>query len=175
MEEPQSIFEELCLPHLEAAYNLARWLVGKDQDAEDVVQEAYFRALKGFKGFSGENARAWLMGIVRRAAYDRFKRRANQSFTVTIDPAVYDGTAERPFHESSSEERAQQVEEALSRLPFEMREILVLRELEGWSYTQLASALKLPLDMIMSRLSRARRRLQQELAETLSMELKDEL
>src|SRR5580704_18928910 len=91
MEEPQSIFEELCLPHLEAAYNLARWLVGKDQDAEDVVQEAYFRALKGFKGFSGENARAWLMGIVRRAAYDRFKRRANQSFTVTIDPAVYDG------------------------------------------------------------------------------------
>src|ERR1700730_13655914 len=75
MEEKRSTFEELCLPHLDAAYTLARLLVGRDQDAQDIVQEAYIRALKGFKGFRGGNARAWLLAIVRNAAYTWLKNR----------------------------------------------------------------------------------------------------
>src|SRR5271165_4431456 len=135
MEEPQSIFEELCLSHLEAAYNLARWLTGRDRDAEDVVQETYIRAMRGFKGFRGGNVRTWLLAIVRDVAYDRSRQRAKRPGLMPFDPAIHDATTRKQHLESScSEERAPQLEEALSRLPFEMREILVLRELEGWSY-----------------------------------------
>jgi RNA polymerase sigma factor (sigma-70 family) len=175
MEETESIFEQSCLPHLDAAYNLARWLVGRDQDAQDIVQEAYFRALKGFKGFRGGNSRAWLLAIVRNAAYTWLRKHAKQSYTVPFDPTFHDGTTGDPPSESTYEERVQQLDEALNRLPFEMREILVLRELEGWSYKQLASTLKVASGTVMSRLSRARQRLQRELAEVREMEAKDEL
>jgi len=164
MEEKQSIFEELFLPHLDAAYNLARWLVGRDEDAQDVVQEAYFRALKGFKGFRGDNARAWLLAIVRNAAYSWLKKHAKQSYMIPFDPGIHARTTGKPLSESSHEERVQQLDEALNRLPVEMREILVLREIEEWSYEQMASALNVPSGTVMSRLSRARQRLKQELA-----------
>jgi RNA polymerase sigma-70 factor (ECF subfamily) len=175
MEEKQSIFEELCLPHLDAAYNLARWLVGRDEDAQDVVQDAYVRALKGFKGFRGDNARAWLLAIVRNAAYTWLKKHAKQSHTVPFDPAVHATTTGKPLCGASHEERVKQFDEALNRLPVEMREILLLREIEGWSYKQLASTLNLPPDAVMSCLRRARQRLQQELAEVGPKELSDEL
>jgi RNA polymerase sigma-70 factor, ECF subfamily len=175
MEETESTFEQYCLPHLDAAYNLARWLVGRDQDAQDIVQEAYIRALKGFKGFRGGNARAWLLAIVRNAAYTWLKKRARQSYMVPFDPTFHDGTTGDPPSESTYEKRVQQLDEALNRLPFEMREILVLRELEGWSYKQLASTLRVPSGTVMSRLNRARQRLQRELAEIRQMEAKDEL
>lgn len=175
MKETESLFEQICLPHLDAAYNLARWLVGRDEDAQDIVQEAYFRALKGFKGFRGGNARAWLLAIVRNVAYTWLKKHAKQSYMVPFDPTFHDGTTGDPPSESTYEERVQQLDEALNRLPFEMREILVLRELEGWSYKQLASTLKVASGTVMSRLSRARERLQRELAEVREMEAKDEL
>ena len=176
MEETHSNFEEVCLPHLDAAYNLARWLVGRDQDAQDVVQEAFIRALKGFKGFRGENsARAWLLTIVRNVAYSWLKRRAAHWYMVPFDPAIHDGTMGEQLSESSQQERVQQLGEALKRMPLEMREILVLREIEGWSYKQLASTLKVPSGTVMSRLSRARQRLQKELSDLRQMELKDEL
>src|SRR5271166_6773959 len=85
MEEKQSFFEELCLPHLDAAYNLARLLVGRDADAQDVVQETYVRALKGFKGFRGDNARVWILSIVRNTAYSWLKKHAKQSYMVPSD------------------------------------------------------------------------------------------
>jgi RNA polymerase sigma-70 factor (ECF subfamily) len=175
MEEKESIFEQYCLPHLDAAYNLARWLVGRDQDAQDIVQEAYIRALKGFKGFRGGNARAWLLAIVRNAAYTWLKKHAKQSSMVPFDPEIHDGTMGDPTCEFSHEKRVHQLDEALNRLPFEMREILVLRELEGWSYKQLASTLNVASGTVMSRLSRARQRLQRELAEVREMEAKDDL
>jgi RNA polymerase sigma-70 factor (ECF subfamily) len=175
MQETQSLFEELCLPHLDAAYNLARWLVGGDQDAQDVVQEAFIRALKGFKGFRGENARAWLLTIVRNVAYSWLKKRATNFYMVPFDPTFHDGTMGEQLSESSHEERVQQLDGALSRLPLEMREILILRELEGWSYKELSAALKVPSGTVMSRLSRARQRLRQELTEARHMELKDGL
>src|SRR5271156_4003226 len=134
MEETESTFEQYCLPHLDAAYNLARWLVGRDQDAQDIVQEAYVRALKGFKGFRGGNARAWLLTIVRNAAYSWLKKHAKQSSMVPFDPAIHDGTAGEAASEALQEGGVRKLGQALNRLPFEMREILVLRELERWSY-----------------------------------------
>jgi RNA polymerase sigma factor (sigma-70 family) len=94
---------------------------------------------------------------------------------VPFDPAIHARTTARPLSESSHEERVQQLEEALNRLPVEMREILVLREIEEWSYKQLASTLNVPVGTVMSRLSRARQRLQRELAEVRQKELKNEL
>jgi RNA polymerase sigma-70 factor, ECF subfamily len=175
MEETESLFEQCCVPHLDAAYNLARWLVGRDQDAQDIVQEAYVRALKGFKGFRGGNARPWLLAIVRNTTYTWLKKHANQSSTVPFDPAIHDARTSDPPSESSHEERVQQLEEALNRLPLGMREILVLRELEGWSYKELASTLNVASGTVMSRLSRARERLQRELADLRQMEAKNEL
>jgi RNA polymerase sigma-70 factor, ECF subfamily len=175
MEEKQSIFEELCLPHLDAAYNLARWLVGSDADAQDVVQEAYVRALKGFKGFRGNNARAWILAIVRNTAYSWLKKRAKRSYLVSFDAAIHTRRKLEPLSESSHEERVQQLDEALSKLPVEMREILILREIEGWSYEQLASTLNVPSDTVMFRLSQARQRLRRELAGSPQKELKHEV
>ena len=174
MEEKRSTFEELCLPHLDAAYTLARLLVRRDQDAQDVVQEAYVRALK-FKGLRGDNARPWLMMIVRNTAYSWLMKRANESNMVPFDPAIHATSAGELRSESCREERVQQLHEALNRLPIESREILVLREIEGWSYEQLASALKVPLGTVMSRLSRARQRLRQEFSGVRDTELQDEL
>src|ERR1700737_3198733 len=92
MEEKRSTFEELCLPHLDAAYTLARLLVRRDQDAQDVVQEAYIRALKGFKGFRGDNARPWLMMIVRNTAYSWLKKHANEANMAPFPPAMHAAT-----------------------------------------------------------------------------------
>ena len=175
MDEERSRFEELCLPHLNAAYSLARMLVGRDHDAQDVVQDAYFRALKAFKGLRGDNARPWLMMIVRNTAYSWLKKHANEANIVPFDPAIHSTSMDKPRSESFYEEQARQLQEALSRLPIESREILALREIEGWSYEQLASALKVPLGTVMSRLSRARQRLRQEFAGVRHTELQDEL
>jgi len=172
MEEKRSRFEELCLPHLDAAYNLAYSLVGRDHDAQDIVQEAYIRALKGFKGLRGDNARHWLMMIVRNTAYTWLKMHANERNIFPFDPAIHATTTSKSRSESSWEERVQQLQEAL---PIEFREILVLRDIEGWSYKQLASALHMPSGTIMSRLSRARQRLRQEVARVQDKESRNEL
>ena len=175
MEEKQSFFEELCLPHLDAAYNLARLLVGRDADAQDVVQETYVRAQKGFRGFREDNARVWILSIVRNTAYSWLKKHTKQSYIVPSDGTIHARTAVEPLSESSHEERVRQLDEALYRLPVEMREILALREIEGWSYEQLASTLNVPPDTVVSRLSRARQRLRQELAWVRQKELQHEV
>jgi RNA polymerase sigma-70 factor (ECF subfamily) len=170
-----SRFEELFLPHLDAAYNLARWLVSDDQDAQDIVQEAYVRAFKGFPGFRGDNPRAWLLTIVRNTAYTWIKRHATDDKLIPFDEESHVVPVETAPSEVSQEKRREQLEEALSRLPTEFREVLVLFEFEGWSYKAMADALQVPLGTIMSRLSRARRRLQQELAQFQPGEIDDEL
>jgi RNA polymerase sigma factor (sigma-70 family) len=175
MEQKRPTFEELCLPHLGAAYILARLLLRSDQDAQDVVQEAYLRALKGFKGFRGDNARPWLMMIVRNAAYSWLKKHAKEANMLPFDPEIYATSTDKPLSESSREERIQQLREAFKRLPIEAREILALREIEGLSYEPLASALKVPLGTVMSRLSRARQRLREEFAGIRHTELQDGL
>ena len=164
MREEQARFEELVLPHLDAAYRLARLLLKRDEDAQDVVQDAYIKALKGFGKFRGGDARAWILMIVRNTAFSWLKKHYANSNLIPFDEAVHQPPAEEAPSESSHEERSRQLRDALARLPIEFREILVLRDVEGWSYKQLASALNLPLGTVMSRLNRARLHLRQEIA-----------
>lgn len=164
MRDEQSLFEQLFLPHLDAAYSLARWIVRSDQDAQDIVQEAYARALKGFQGFHGVNARAWLLTIVRNTAYSWLRKQSHFSNVTPFDQSIHAQPFDEPSSESIHDERMQQLHKALQQLPANLREVLVLREIEGWSYKQLASALDIPIGTVMSRISRARRRLQRALA-----------
>src|SRR5260221_4214855 len=144
-----SRFEELFLPHLDAAYNLARWLVSGDQDAQDIVQEAYVRAFKGFPGFRGANPRAWLLTIVRTTAYTWIKRHATDDKLITFDEESHVVPVETAPSEGSQEKRREQLDEPLSRLPTEFREILVLLEVEGRAYKAMADTLQVPLETIL--------------------------
>jgi RNA polymerase sigma-70 factor, ECF subfamily len=157
---------------LDAAYRLARLLVKRDEDAQDVVQDAYIKALKGFEGFRGGNARAWILMIVRNTAYTWLKKHHADHNVIPFDEAVHQPPAEESLSESSYEDRLRQFREALARLPVEFREILVLRDIEGWSYKELASALKLPAGTVMSRLNRARQHLREEIAKAQPRESK---
>ena len=175
MAEKQSLFEELFLPHLDAAYNLAFWLVGRDVDAQDVVQEAYLKALKGFNGFRGINARAWLLTIVRNAAYSWARRPSSDSDALPFDEELHTPAWDERLSPSHLQDRINQLNAALTLRPAEFREILVLRDIEGWSYKELASILNIPAGTVMSRLSRARQRLRQELVKVQDQELQNGL
>ena len=170
-----SRFEELFLPHLDAAYSVARWIVKKDQDAQDVVQEAYARALKGFSGFRGDNPRAWLLTIVRNTAYSWIKKQLNDEKLIPFDERTHAMPVEVVPSELSQERRRQLLEKALNRLPAKFREVLVLFEIERWSYKAIAAALNVRLGTVMSRLNRARRRLQQEITQVRDGEIEEEL
>lgn len=152
----------MALPHLDAAYNLARWLAGNDHDAADVVQEAYLRAFKYFHSFTGGNARAWLLSIVRNAAYDWRSR--NREIPVGDAVAESDGSpdvferagGEDPFSLLLRERERARINQAIAALPFDSREVVVLREIEGLSYREIAEVLSIPMGTVMSRLARAR-------------------
>ena len=161
--EPMN-FEEAVLPHMDAAYNLARWLTRNDDDAKDVVQESYLRALKFFRGFHGSEGRPWLLTIVRNTCYTWLKRNRPAGLAKFDDAAYLGGTEVDP--ETSSEQNAQKllVREALERLPPEFREVMVMRELEQLSYKEIATVLGIPVGTVMSRLARARKRLKAALA-----------
>ena len=177
MGEERRRFEETFLPYLDAAYNLARWIVQHDQDAQDVVQEAYLRAFKGYHGFRGGNGRAWLLTIVRNTAYNWISRHAADEKLVPYEEEKHAEIVS--FNESTkeivSEKLKEYLQSALRRLPTQLREIVILYEVEGLSYKELALALGLPPGTVMSRLSRARRRLQQEFAQVRSSEAANEL
>jgi RNA polymerase sigma factor (sigma-70 family) len=156
-------FEEAMLPHLAAAYNLARWLTRNGPDAEDLVQDAYLRALKGFEGFRGGDGRAWLLRIVRNTCYTWLQENRVQEFTTAFDEEVH-ATEDGSTNPESSLLRSadkQFLKEALEKLPLEFREVIVLRELEGMSYKEIAELAGIPVGTVMSRLARARERLQQ--------------
>jgi RNA polymerase sigma-70 factor (ECF subfamily) len=159
-------FEQAILPHLDAAYNLARWLTGNDADAQDVVQEASLRAFKFFGGFRGENSRAWLLTIVRRTCYTWLSRnRAHVPITELDENAfVLEDAAANPDELTARSFDAHRVRAALEKLPVEFREIIVWREMEGFSYKEISDAAGIPLGTVMSRLARARKQLQQLLA-----------
>jgi RNA polymerase sigma-70 factor (ECF subfamily) len=155
-------FEELFLRHLDGAYNLARWIVERDPDAQAIVQEAYIQASSAFVEFREADARAWLLAIVRNVAYTWIQKRGSNSSMIPFEEAIHVAPSEKRQPVLYHEKRERQLHEALSRLPVEFREVLVLREIEGWSYKQLASALNVSSGTVMSRLSQARRRLRQE-------------
>ncbi len=153
------------LNHLDAAYNLARWLTNNDHDAEDVVQDAYLRAIRHFGGFQGGEGKAWLLAIVRNRCYDSMRHKGVRVRTTPFEEELHDTreTTSDPETALLQKERAELLSQALAELPLELREVLVLRELEEFSYTEIASIARIPIGTVMSRLSRGRKRLQQVL------------
>lgn len=159
-------FQQLALPHLDAAYNLARWLCGNSNDADDVVQEAFMRAFRFFDTFRGDSARPWLLAIVRRTWYTEWRRRASShevvEFDDSMDDATFDGWSaggDDPQALLIRGEDAKQVHEALAQLPVEYREVLILREFEEMGYREIAAVADVPIGTVMSRLARGRRKL----------------
>ena len=163
-------FERHVVTHLDAAYNLARWLARDEHEAEDVVQEACLRAFRFIGTFHGGSARAWLLAIVRNTFYSRFRKNRAQAQNVSFDEDVDgpdDDAAVAPGWDASvsedvsrgleREDAKRTVAQALATLPAEFREIIILRELEDLSYREIASVAQIPIGTVMSRLSRARR------------------
>jgi RNA polymerase sigma factor (sigma-70 family) len=160
-----SRFEEAILPHLDAAYNLARWLMRNDADADDAVQDAYLRALRFFGGFRGGDGRAWLLAIVRNTCYSKLKRNRVQEVQTAFDEEIHGQNPDAPGPETVLLESldAAALQRAVEALPEEFREVVVMRELQGLSYKEIASVTEVPIGTVMSRLARARGRLQRTL------------
>jgi RNA polymerase sigma-70 factor (ECF subfamily) len=164
----------LLVVHMDAAYNLARWLMRNETDAEDVAQEAYLRAISHFAGFRGGDAdgRAWLLAIVRNRCYDRLRQKGAWAGNTEFDDALHSGSRDIPNPEALLllSERIELVRRSLADLSEEYREVLVLRELEQMSYREIGNIVGIPLGTVMSRLSRGRQRLQQMLLDYLERE-----
>jgi len=163
-------FEKVALSHIDAAYNLARWLTKNDHDAQDIAQEAYLRAFRFFDSFNGEDGRAWLLTIVRNTYFTwrqknshRAKDESYEEESHGLDdsnPALVDGASlNNPEALLVQRSSADIINKALERLPLDSREVIVLRELEELSYKEIAATLKVPIGTVMSRLARARSQL----------------
>lgn len=174
------MFEQIALPHLDAAYRLARWLTRDEHDAQDVLQDAYLRAFKYFEALGGGNARAWLLTIVRNSYYTLNEKRppGADAPVEELDALVADGSPSviagrrEPDPDASTLRAAERerVDQAIARLPDEFREVLVLREIEELSYKEIAQVASIPIGTVMSRLSRARNLLRTALGERITQE-----
>lgn len=157
------MFEQTALPHLNAAYNLARWLTRDEDHARDIVQESYLKAFRLFESYRGGDGKAWLLAIVRNT-FLTWRRRTSRSFETTLSDEVErsaESHAETALDRLIDEVRVGALRNCMDHLPDEYREVLVLRELEEMSYQQIAETTNLPIGTVMSRLSRARKRLAQ--------------
>ncbi len=171
-EHELASFEAMMLPCMDAAHNLARWLLRNEQDAQDVVQEAYLRAFRSFAGFRGSNGRAWLLTIVRNTAYTLLKKNRAVDLTTAFDEEIH-ATGDESVSPATILEHAEDAElikNAMDGLPAEFREILILRHQESLSYNEIGDILKIPIGTVMSRLARARGKLKQYLAASVSQE-----
>ena len=169
---PPRAFEETVLPHLDAAFNYARWLTRNHAEAEDVVQDACVRAMRFFTSLRGDDARGWLFAIVRNTWYSRVARRASMTEVTPVDGAQ-DQTADNaldPEEQLLQQRDVARVRAALEQLPVDFREVIVLREIEGLSYKEIAAVVRIPMGTVMSRLARARERLLSVLKATAPME-----
>jgi len=164
-------FEQLFLPHLNAAHNLARWLTNSDSIAQDIVQESCLRAFKSLHRFAGGNARAWLLTIVRNQSYTWLKQTADMRYYVDVDDEVAMDDKDRMAlaHSDTPEALATRTEDrkrlqnALDALPITFREVIVLKELEEMSYKEIAVVTEVPIGTVMSRLARGRAMLKEKL------------
>jgi RNA polymerase sigma-70 factor (ECF subfamily) len=169
-ERAAALFRQIVVPHLADALALARWLVGNPSDAEDIVQDACMRALRGIDGYRGGSAKAWMLAIVRNAAFSWLARQRSSALVMVGDLADIDevsaGTASgsadpQPSPEAELIRRADQkvVSAAIAELALPVREVLVLRDVNGFSYKEIAEVLNLPIGTVMSRLARGRQQL----------------
>jgi RNA polymerase sigma factor (sigma-70 family) len=158
---PRQRFEEVVIPHLDAAFNYARWLTKSDEDAEDIVQDATVRAWRFFASLRNEDARAWLLAIVRNTWYSHLARRRAADGAGVYDEMTDDrrDAGLDPEALVLQQQTVAQVQDAVETLPVDFREVIVLRELEGLSYKEIAAIVGVPVGTVMSRLSRARERL----------------
>ena len=158
----------LLLTHLGAAYNLARWLMRDETEAEDMIQEAYLSAITHFAGFRGGDGRAWLLTIVRNTCNSRLKQKGASGRNTDFDDAIHSAAARQTPNPETLlllAERTELLRKSLAELPAEYREVLVLRELEQLSYHEIANIASIPLGTVMSRLSRARQQLKQTVSD----------
>jgi RNA polymerase sigma-70 factor, ECF subfamily len=158
-------FEQVVLPHLDAAYNLARWLVRNPDDAEDIVQEACLRAVRFFSGYQEGNARAWFLRIVRNAAYTFLEKKRPSDLTEEFDEAIHRGEPVERDAETAllRSFESRMLQEALEGLSVRFREAIILRELEGLSYKEMAEVMDIPIGTVMSSLARGRAQLRERL------------
>lgn len=163
-------FEQAVLPHLDAAYSLARWLTRNDQDAQDVTQEACLRAFRFFDGYQGGNMRSWLLTIVRNTCYTWMHQNRHGDSTELFNEEIHSpelsGSPDPEIQVLASADK-ETLRRALEELPDAFREALVLREIEGMSYKEIADVTSVSLGTVMSRLARARTRLRQSLSVSL--------
>ena len=152
-------FEQLVLPHLDAAFNLARWLLRSPADAEDVAQEAILRSYKFFPSFRGGDARAWLLQIVRNGCYSWMEKNSREKNMTEFDEELHGPASPTPEEAAIANQDRARLTRALESLSPRSREVLVLRELEGCSYKEIAAITSIPIGTVMSSLSRARRQL----------------
>jgi RNA polymerase sigma-70 factor (ECF subfamily) len=164
-------FENTMMPHLDAAYNLARWLTGDPNDAEDVAQESSLRALRFMDSFRGGDPRAWLLRIVRNTAYSFIrKRRGEPESTADLPEMTMTSSTAHPEAIALRNLDAEAVRKELEGLPTDFREILILREMEGLAYRKIAEIMDVPIGTVMSRLARARKELRGRLATFMDVE-----
>ncbi len=168
-------FEQLVLPHLDAAFNLARWLLRSRADSEDVAQEAMLRAYRFFRGFHGGDARAWLLQIVRNTCYTWLEKNRVVELTTEFDEELHAQPSASPEALAIAGDNRERLTRALETLPPRFREVLVLRELEGCSYKEIAAITAIPIGTVMSALARARQRLQRALTHSAPQEAPREL
>ena len=154
------LFEEVVLPHLSAAYNLARWLTRNEQDAQDVVQESYLRAFRFFDGYRGGDGKSWLFAVVRNTCF-AWRRRESRSINEPFDEMTHSSRNQSQNQEEMMVQSSNMsaLRNCIEMLPLGFREVLVMRELEEMSYKDISDVACLPIGTVMSRLSRARRRL----------------
>jgi RNA polymerase sigma-70 factor (ECF subfamily) len=166
-------FERVIVPHLDAAYNLARWLTGNDHDGQEVAQEAFLRALQFFAGFRGDLGRAWLLGIVRNTCFTWLKKHRGREPAAIFDEDLHSPSTEKadPQELLLRAEDHYLLRQALEELPAEFREVIVLRELESLSYKEIADIAGIPVGTVMSRLARGRDKLQQLLKERMKKDV----
>ncbi|MBI5612625.1 MAG: sigma-70 family RNA polymerase sigma factor [Gammaproteobacteria bacterium] len=174
-------FERVVLPHLNAAYNLARWLTRDDHDAQDVLQESSMRAYQYLDGFHGDSAKSWLLTIVRHTCYSWLEKNRPAALTTVFDEQLHGAGGDGPHADNTvpadgpeallqQKQERHQVQRWLEELPVEFREVVVLRELEGLSYKEIGEIAAIPIGTVMSRLSRGRNLLQRKLNGTVDEE-----
>jgi RNA polymerase sigma-70 factor, ECF subfamily len=158
-------FEQLVLPHLDAAFNLARWILRGRADAEDVAQEALLRACRFFAGFHGGDTRAWLLQIVRNSCYTWLEKNRPMEHSTEFDEQLFPQPDVTPESLAIAGDNRERLSRALESLPARFREVLVLRELEGCSYKEIATITAMPIGTVMSALARARQKLHDTLTQ----------